>query len=95
MGTKIAPGKFDCYKKANQDEPMFTLLARDPAASHLVVMWACIRNGDTEGALQEFNSIVQDIGPTYAEFPEKPEKIAEAIAVAEAMEAWRELGLSD
>jgi hypothetical protein len=40
MGTKAAPGKYDCYEKAAKDEPMFTLLARDPIAPILVDLWA-------------------------------------------------------
>lgn len=40
MGTKLNPGKFDCYTKAADDEPMFVLLARDPLAPHLVKLWA-------------------------------------------------------
>lgn len=40
MGTKNNPGKFDCYEKADPDEPMFVLLGRDPLASVLVQLWA-------------------------------------------------------
>lgn len=40
MGTKNNPGKFDCYANADPDEPMFVLLARDPLASDLVLLWA-------------------------------------------------------
>lgn len=40
MGTKNEPGKFDCYKKAEADEPLFTLLGRDPMAAALVRAWA-------------------------------------------------------
>ena len=40
MGTKNNPGKYDCYDKAEDDEPMFVLLARDPAAPILVEAWA-------------------------------------------------------
>ncbi len=43
MGTKRKPGKFDCYEKAAPDEPMFTLLARDPLAPMLVRLWADLR----------------------------------------------------
>lgn len=43
MGTKSAPGKFDCYRAAEDDEPMFVLLARDPIASELVRQWAAKR----------------------------------------------------
>lgn len=38
--TKNKPGKYDCYKKAEPDEPMFILLARDPLAPILVNLWA-------------------------------------------------------
>lgn len=43
MGTKNEPGNFDCYGKAEDDEPMFTLLARDPLAPALVRLWADLR----------------------------------------------------
>lgn len=39
MGTKNNPGKFDCYAKAEPDEPMFVLLARDPFAPFVVELW--------------------------------------------------------
>lgn len=40
MGTKRNPGEFDCYEHAEDDEPMFILLARDESASFLVDAWA-------------------------------------------------------
>lgn len=40
MGTKNNPGKFDCYDKAHDDEPIFVLLGRDPNAPLLIDMWA-------------------------------------------------------
>lgn len=43
MGTKLNPGKFDCYENAAPDEPMFVLLARDPMAPVLVRLWADLR----------------------------------------------------
>jgi hypothetical protein len=43
MGTKLSPGKFDCYAAAEPDEPMFILLARDPLAPILVEAWASLR----------------------------------------------------
>ena len=39
MGTKSEPGRFDCYGKAAVDEPIFVLLARDPAAPELIRAW--------------------------------------------------------
>lgn len=47
MGTKNEPGKYDCFAKAEDDEPMFTLLARDPLAAKLVRRWAAARAGLT------------------------------------------------
>jgi hypothetical protein len=43
MGTKLEPGKFDCYQNALPDEPMFVLLARDLSAPFLVHDWAMRR----------------------------------------------------
>lgn len=43
MGTKANPAPNDCYEKALPDEPMFTLLARDPDAFRVVEFWAQLR----------------------------------------------------
>lgn len=43
MGTKNKPGKFDCYAKADPDEPMFVLLGRDATASETVRYWIHLR----------------------------------------------------
>lgn len=43
MSTKNDPGPFDCYAKAQPDEPMFILLGRDPLAGALVRLWAEMR----------------------------------------------------
>lgn len=40
VGTKVEPGAFDCYATAKPDEPLFTLLARDPLAPLVVRLWA-------------------------------------------------------
>jgi hypothetical protein len=47
MGSKLNPGKFDCYESAEPDEPMFILLARDPQAASLVRRWAAERANQT------------------------------------------------
>lgn len=44
MGSKNNPGRFDCYDKAEPDEPMFVLLGRDDQAPDLVRRWAEIRS---------------------------------------------------
>lgn len=46
MGTKNNPGMYDCYDKAEPDEPMFVLLGRDPLAPVLVNLWANLREMD-------------------------------------------------
>jgi len=43
MGTKNNPGKYDCYSRAEPDEPVFVLLGRDPIASLTVTLWRAIR----------------------------------------------------
>ena len=40
MGTKNNPGKFNCYAKAEPDEPIFVLRANDPIAPMVVRLWA-------------------------------------------------------
>ena len=47
MGTKTNPGKYDCYAKAEPDEPMFVLLARDESAPEIVRAWADQRKFDS------------------------------------------------
>lgn len=48
MGTKNNPGQFDCYAKAEPDEPLFVLLGRDKHAPTLVWLWATLRELDDE-----------------------------------------------
>ena len=48
MGTKLNPGRFDCYGNAAPDEPMFILLARDPMAPAIVRRWASHRAMDPD-----------------------------------------------
>ncbi len=48
MGTKANPGRYDCYAKAEPDEPIFTLRANDPNAAALVWLWATMAEFDDE-----------------------------------------------
>ena len=43
MGTKLYPGKFDCYSKLEDDEPFFVLRSTDPHAPAIVELWATLR----------------------------------------------------
>jgi len=72
LGTKLNPGKFDCYENAAPDEPMFVLLARDPVAPILVDLWAELRDL-TRGRPAS--------GPQW-------DKIQEAMACAQNMREW-------
>lgn len=76
MGTKINPGKYDCYALAEPDEPMFTLLARDRDAAMIVKMWAFFR-------IQQI-----DIGIR----PEEDRaQVSEAIHLATEMDIWHQI----
>lgn len=81
MGTKNQPGSFDCYEHAEDDEPMFVLLARDRCAPETVRAWAAAR----EDQLSLRAGDTATVGEVLAEL----DQIAEARACADAMEAWR------
>lgn len=72
MGTKSNPGQFDCYAAAGDDEPLFVLLGRDPAAPEAIRHWAETRLNHAGGKPDGRESA----------------KIAEAMACARAMEAF-------
>lgn len=91
MGTKNNPGAFDCYEKAEPDEPMFVLLARDPRAAHMTELWAALEEGGIYEAVKIFNDMVQEnlYGPSD-DVPQKTQaKVKEAEACAQAMRDWR------
>lgn len=73
MGTKENPGKFDCYHLADDDEPMFVLLARDYTAPDLVDRWA----------EQRMQAILLGFKPR-----DHLLKVDEAQACARAMREW-------
>lgn len=75
MGTKKNPGEFDCYEAAEDDEPMFVLLARDESAPDLVESWARLRKLRIAGER-----------PDRAE--RDLEKVNEALECAAAMRRW-------
>lgn len=76
--TKLDPN--GCFNKAQPDEPLFTLLARDPSAPGLVRKWADER--------ERTNRPTQYIGDPEVVHPEA-DKIASARYVAARMEVWR------
>jgi hypothetical protein len=58
MGTKLNPGFFDCHTKALDDEPLFTLLARDPSAPELIEIWAALRLLDIKRGRREASDMM-------------------------------------
>lgn len=73
MGTKLNPGEFDCYSKAEPNEELFTLRAKDSDASILVKMWAFFR-------MQQINAGLR---------PESDRaQVSEAMRCATRMEIW-------
>lgn len=77
MGTKNNPGNFDCYDKADADEPMFVLLARDPKAAKLVRTWAYSRIDTLLEGSKQIGDLHRDLN-----------KVKEALACADAMDSW-------
>jgi hypothetical protein len=87
MGTKNDPGIYDCHAKAHPDEPMFTLLGRDPMGFHLVRIWAALRWRHFGMARAILDDAICDMGnrkvPDTAE-----DKLLEALACSDKMKAW-------
>lgn len=94
MGTKNnPPPKFDCYAKAEPDEPMFVLLGRDPLASLLVGMWAEIRRemGEDPEQIAEADAC-SDAMLRWAVQKGKTERVKEVVAILDRSSRWGSLG---
>jgi hypothetical protein len=76
MATKLNPGAFDCYRKVQADEPYFVLRAKDVTAPGVVREW--VRRRREEAAVTGGT-----ITPLYEQ------KLREAEACADDMDAWR------
>ena len=86
--------ELDCYLKAEDGEPKFTLLARDPLAPALVALWAALRKGDTASAVSIFADAVVDPAHKYrvdVASRSSPEKLHSACDIARAMNEWRKI----
>lgn len=94
MGTKNNPAPNDCYAKAEADEPLFILLARDPTAAHLVSIWSKLRVGDFEAAAGVYKNLVmkmlrrEEMGETEDYSEKDVEKSEEAMKCSLAMFEW-------
>jgi hypothetical protein len=69
MGTKLKPSAYDGYAKAESDEPMFILLARDPLAPILLNLWADLRLhvGDMDDKIKEARTVAEEMRAYRAE----------------------------
>lgn len=76
MGTKNNPGQFDCYSKADGDEPIFVLRGKDPVAAGLVREWVHLR-------------LVHEFRTKKKVTPELAEQLSEALKVASDMDEYR------
>ena len=88
MGTRNNPGRYDCYAKAEDDEPLFTLLGRDPQGGNLVDMWGLLRAKDERGARRLFEKMLECAFATGPK-PGDAMKIVEANHVAADMRDFR------
>jgi hypothetical protein len=95
MATKENTGPVDCLGAALPDEEYFMLLARDPLAAGLTMIWASLRLGDFAAATANFQSLCTQPGliPHYRNHPDQA-KAEEAVEVAQRMVAWRECNLT-
>mgnify|MGYP006969363259 CR=1 FL=1 len=93
MGTKNNPGEYDCYEKADPDEPMFVLLGRDPTAGVLVRLWAALRVRLGYEELEVMREAVEcgQNMKAWARSLGKGEKVSEAMeAIDELVCSWAE-----
>lgn len=77
--TKDEPGPFDALQKARGDEPIFTLLGRDPAAPSAITEWCRVRR----------NNALRDFTPGSPELVEELRQCADAEAIAFQMDDYR------
>lgn len=89
MATKKNPGKYDCYANAEDDEPLFVLLARDILAQYFVAAWAALRADDLAAAhrlMTEARDALKASGKRT--LPYNSEKSIEAQQCAKSMRTW-------
>jgi hypothetical protein len=89
MGTKNNPGPYDCYGKADPDEPLFTLRAKDPIAPFLVELWVATRRGQWEKTLDILSHASMSEAVLSRVSTDDYDKLSEAQNTAEAMRVWR------
>lgn len=91
MATKNNPGAFDCYKKADGDEPMFVLLGRDPVAATIVRGWVVTREHlADEGIIVRDENHIRQINEAL-DLAAQLEKYAGALGKENALQVLRDL----
>jgi hypothetical protein len=95
MGTKRNPGPFDCYERAETDEPMFHLLGRDRHAPALVELWAAMREkeGEPVAVVENARDIAAQMR-TWAQAKARPTLLMSAVAnfISNTFQAGRPRG---
>jgi hypothetical protein len=79
VARKFMEVKFGCMAKAFDDEPVFVLLARDPAAAAAIRAWIAMRigmgkNRSTDAQIQEAIGIAQMMEDEQAQWAEMRHK---------------------
>lgn len=87
MATKNNPGPFDCLTKAEPDEPMFILLARDELAPSIVRIWTLIRDDAPLSEIQGHVQIARELASVKSRMSHA--KFDEAMNCALSMEEWK------
>jgi hypothetical protein len=87
MSNKSDPSAFDAYAKAEEDEPVFTLLARDPVAPALIEAWAYLRSGQIGAAEIAFRAAMDAATHITPQTPGEAQ-IRSAFQVAEESRIW-------
>ena len=87
MSNKSDPSQFDAYAKAEDDEPVFTLLARDPVAPPLIEAWAYLRSGQIGAAEIAFKAAMDAATHITPQTPGEAQ-IRSAFQVAEESRDW-------
>ena len=87
MNNKNEPSQFDAYSKAEADEPVFTLLARDPMSPALIEAWAYLRSGQIGAAEIAFKQAVDAASAFDPQMPGEAQ-IRSAFEVAEESRKW-------
>ena len=88
MATKQNPGEYDCYAHAAPDEPLFTLVAKDPLAPILVRIWVLLRECRPDSAIMKQIIYARASLKRAKKQPIKPQKAVEAQQCAKDMETW-------